>query len=351
MNIDKKDYGTTPSGEKVSMYTLSHDQLSVSILDYGGIVTSLMVPDRDGNMADVVLGFDKLEDYLERSPWFGCITGRYANRIYKGAFSIDGKNYQLATNDGNNHLHGGPGGLDKHVWQAETKEEGDVLSLVLSRTSPDGEENYPGNLQTVVTYSIRKGTGDFSIQYHAETDQATPVNLTHHSYFNLAGEGSGDVLEHELLLNASQITSIDNEAIPDGNLMKVTNTPLDFTTPHQIGQRIHDDHLQMVNGNGYDHNWVIDKEPGKTVCAARVTDLESGRVMEVHTDQPGIQFYSGNFLDGIVGKNGHTYHKHNGLCLETQLFPDSPNQPNFPCSILTPGNTYSHYCLYRFIIL
>jgi len=345
MSIGKKPFGTLSDGTAVEIYTLTNSNcLEARIMTYGAILVSLKVPDRDGVLGDIVLGRDSVADYMEASPYFGSIVGRYGNRIARGRFKLDGEAYTLAANDGENHLHGGIKGFDKVVWQAEAlRHNGDaaVRFIYLSR---DGEEGYPGNLSVTVTYTLT-AENELKIFYEAETDKATPVNLTHHSYFNLAGQGSKDILGHELFLNAGFFTPVDTGLIPTGELKSVTGTPWDFTSPHAIGREI-----TRVDG-GYDHNFVLTKEAGKLSHAAAVYEPDSGRAMDIYTTEPGIQFYSGNFLDGtITGKQGKIYHQHFGFCLETQHFPDSPNQPNFPPTILRPGDKLSSLTVHKFSV-
>ena len=320
----------------------------VKITNYGGIVTSLTAPDKAGKWTDVVLGYNKVEDYIAGSPYFGCITGRYANRIAKGKFTIDGKEYSLATNNDPNHLHGGDVGFDKKVWEAEEVKGKSGVGLKLTRTSPDGEEGYPGALKTTVTYLLTEDNS-LDISYEATTDKTTVLNLTHHSYFNLSGEGSGKtILDHELTLNCDKFVPTDDTGIPlDGEQRAVEGSVFDFRKATAIGKRIEADDQQIKNGKGYDHNWIVNGEGIR--LAATLHDPESGRVMEVHTDQPGIQFYTGNYLDGSnVGKSGKKYEHRTGLCLETQIHPDSPNQKGFPNAFLKPGETYTHRCIYKF---
>jgi aldose 1-epimerase len=346
MSITKIYFGKTNDGQAVDLYTLTNaHKMVVKITNYGGIVTSIMAPDKNGKLGDVVLGFDTLEKYLEGHPYFGAIVGRYGNRIAKGQFTLTGVKYKLAANNGENHLHGGINGFDKVVWKAKEIKKENEVGVRLSYLSKDGEEGYPGNLSTVVTYTLTNDN-ELKIHYEAETDNPTPVNLTHHSYFNLGGAGSGDILGHMLTLHANRYTPVDEGLIPTGELKRVKDTPMDFTSPTQIGKRIHE-----VKG-GYDHNYVLNNwtasQPSLRL-AAKVKESVSGRVMEVWTTEPGIQFYSGNFLDGtITGKKGNVYHKHYGFCLETQHFPDSPNKPNFPSVILEPGEKYTHITIYKF---
>lgn len=348
MNITKAPFGKTSSGQDVELYTLTNDKgVEAGIITYGGIIVSLKTPDRNGNPGDIVLGFDSLKDYEERSPFFGCITGRYANRIAKGKFTLDGKEYTLATNNGPNHLHGGKVGFDKAVWKAETKSEGDAVSLVLTHTSPDGDEGYPGNLDVEVTYTLNN-SNELVIDYKAKTDQPTVLNLTNHSYFNLEGHGSGNVLAHELQLSASKFTPTDDTAIPTGELRPVEGTPLDFTKGKPIGRDIESDYEQIVFGKGYDHNFVIDGRPGVLRRAATVRGPRSGRVLEILTTEPGVQLYTANFMEKMAGKDGATYDFRGAFCLETQHFPDSPNHPDFPTTVLRPGDTFRSTTVHRF---
>ncbi len=329
----------------MSQYTLKNTHgMELRVLDYGGIIVSLAVPDRTGRVDDVVLGFDRLEDYERSSPYFGAIIGRFGNRIARGRFTLDGRTYMLATNDGPNHLHGGMKGFDKVVWKVSPFERQDSTGLVLRYTSPDGEEGYPGTLRTTVTYTLTDGN-ELIFDYEATSDRATPVNLTQHSYFNLAGDGRGDVLDHVLTLNAHSFTPVDSTLVPTGEIRSVAGTPFDFRAPTAIGARIGQDDEQLRYGGGYDHNFVLDKDRaeqrGAAMLAARVYEPSSGRVMEVFTTEPGVQFYSGNFLDGMLtGKRGTVYRRRSGFALETQHFPDSPNHPDFPSTILAPGREY-----------
>ncbi|MBI9017075.1 MAG: galactose mutarotase [Phycisphaerae bacterium] len=348
-SITKDSFGSTGDGKKVDVYTLTNaNGVQVEITNYGAIVVSLKVPDRNGEIADITLGYDKLEDYIKDTPYFGAIVGRYGNRIAKGKFTLDGKGYTLATNNDENHLHGGIKGYDKVVWEAEMVERCDSVGLKLSYLSKDGEEGYPGNVQITVTYLLNNDN-ELDIEYHATTDKATPFNPTHHSYFNLAGQGNGDILNHQMMINADRFTPVDAGLIPTGQLKSVKGTPMDFTTPTAIGKRVNQNDQQLVYGKGYDHNWVLNDWDGKMNSAAKVYEPTSGRVMEVLTTEPGIQFYCGNFLDGSnVGKGGKVYEHRFGFCLETQHFPDSPNQKDFPSTILKPGETYSHRTIYKF---
>ena len=352
MNIEKRDFGQTKDGIPVQLYTLTNDNsMTVKITNYGGIITELWVPDRDGNLADVVLGFDTIGDYEEKSPYFGCITGRYANRIAGGKFILDGVTYdKLAINNGPCHLHGGLKGFDKQVWDAEPFESDSVVGLKLHYLSEDGEEGYPGNLDVTVTYTLRN-ENDLRIDYEAATDKPTVVNLTNHSYFNLAGHdaGAGAALAHEMMINADSFTPVaDANAIPTGQIRPVKDSPMDFTTPTPIGDRIDADCEQLKFGNGYDHNWVLNKQKKVSSLAAWVVEPTSGRVMEVLTSEPGVQFYAANYLDGFSGKGGAVYPRRSAFCLETQHYPDSPNQPNFPSTVLRPGETYGTTTIYKF---
>jgi aldose 1-epimerase len=344
------EFGATEDGRLVHLFSLTNSRgLRATITNYGGIVTSLLVPDRDGSMGDVVLGYDTLDDYLQGSPYFGAIVGRYGNRIAKGRFSLDDVEYSLAVNNGANHLHGGLKGFDKVVWDAEPYAELNEVGLRLSYTSIDGEEGYPGNLRVSVTYALTN-ENELRIEYQTETDQTTVVNVTHHGYFNLAGHGEGDILGHELMLAADRFTPVDDGLIPTGELRDVAGTPMDFRTPFTIGERIEDDYEQIRFGAGYDHNWVLNGEGGILTLAARVSEPTTGRVMEVLSTEPGLQFYSGNFLDGSnIGKGGVPYAFRNGFCLETQRFPDSPNHPEFPSTVLQPGQSYQSTTIYRFL--
>jgi aldose 1-epimerase len=322
--------------------------MEVRTMSYGATIVSLRVPDRNGQSDDVVLGFDTLDGYLAPEPYFGAVVGRYGNRIAKGQFTLDGTTYHLATNNGPNHLHGGNKGFDKVLWTVTTKESAAGSSAIFARTSPDGEEGYPGNLQVRVTYTLTD-RNELIIDYHATTDKATPVNLTQHSYFNMAGEGSGDILGQQLTIAADRYTPVDATLIPTGELAPVSGTPFDFRQPTAIGARIDRDDAQLKNGKGYDHNWVLTRKGAGLQFAARLTDPKSGRSLEIATTEPGLQFYSGNFLDGTIkGKSGHVYGHRSGLCLETQHFPDSPNHRNFPSTILEPGKSYDSQTVFTF---
>lgn len=351
-------FGKTPDGRETRLFTLKNaDGFRADICDYGGTVVRLLAPDRQGALADVALGFERVSDYCERSPYFGCIVGRVGNRIAGGRFSLDGHTYPLAQNNTPGGmpccLHGGKIGFDKVIWRATLAATSRGPALQLSHRSIDGDEGFPGNLEVTVTYTV---TSDNTLQidYEATTDRATPVNLTNHSYFNLAGEGAGDVLGHLVTLHASRYTPVNSGMIPTGQLAPVAGTPLDFTQPHVIGERINSSHEQVRYGLGYDHNFVIDQSAGGAdipILAAHVAEPRSGRVMEVLTTEPGVQFYTGNFLDGtLTGKSGRVYGHRHGFCLETQHFPDSPNQPAFPSVILRPGAVLRSTTLFRFSV-
>jgi aldose 1-epimerase len=344
-------FGTTTDGKEVFLYTLkNHSGMEAKITNYGGIVVSLRVPDRTGKFDDVVLGYDSLTGYLKESPYFGALIGRYANRIDKGKFTLNGKEYSLATNNGKNHLHGGLKGFDKVVWTADQVETPAGPSLVLKYLSKDGEEGYPGNLRVQAIYTVTEAN-ELAVEFSATTDMPTVVNLTHHSYFNLAGATSPTtILDHTVMIDADRFTPIDSGLIPTGELRDVTGTPMDFRNSTPIGARINAADEQLRLGLGYDHNWVLNKkEPGMRL-AVRVEESTTGRVLEVLTSEPGIQFYSGNFLDGtIIGKGRKTYMHRYGFCLEPQHFPDSPNKPDFPTTVLNPGQTYGHRIVYRFL--
>ena len=337
----QKEYWGSVASDSVFRFTLRNKKgTEVKILNYGGTVTNILVPDKNNRIGDVVLGFDSLAGYLQKkNPYFGCLVGRYANRIASARFTLDGKQYTLAANNNGNSLHGGLKGFDKVIWQVDPI--GDT-SLQLSYLSKDGEEGYPGSLNVRVVYSLDEDNG-LKIDYKATTDKGTPVNLTNHSYFNLSAGEDSTILDHELMLKADKYTAVNDKLIPTGELLSVENTPMDFRILKKIGKDI-----DKVKG-GYDHNWVLNKKENELALAGTLYHVASGRFMEVYTTQPGIQFYSGNFLDGtLVGKNGYKYIKHAGLALETQHFPDSPNQPSFPITILRPGETYHQITVYKF---
>ena len=347
-DIDVKPFGQTPDGRAVRLYTLRNaNGLRATVMTYGATIVTLETPDKSGKMDDIVLGYDNLAAYVKNSPYFGAIVGRYGNRIGGAKFTLNGVECKLAANDGANHLHGGVKGFDKVVWDDEPVRRPDAVGVKLTYLSKDGEEGYPGNLTSKVTYLLTNAN-ELRIEYEATTDKATPVNLTHHGYFNLTG-GERDILGHLLMLNADRFTPVDAGLIPTGELLPVQGTPLDFRQATAIGARIEDPYQQMKYGKGYDHNWVLNAKPGEMTLAARVTEPTTGRVMEVYTTEPAIQFYSGNFLDGtITGKEGTVYKHRWGFCLETQHFPDSPNKPNFPSTILQPGETYKTTTVYKF---
>jgi aldose 1-epimerase len=346
--IQQQPFGTR-EGRPITLYTLTNSHgMEVRAMNYGGIIVSIRVPDRKGQLADVVLGHDTMEGYIPNPPYLGAIVGRYANRIANGTFTLDGKTYTLPKNDGPNTLHGGTTRtFDKVVWDSEVKGHNGVALTYLSK---DGEEGFPGNLKVTVTYTLTDGNA-LIIDYEATTDKATPINVSQHSYFNLKGEGNGDILDHEALINADKFTPVDKNLIPTGELRRVEGTPLDFRKPTRIGARIDDNYEQLVLAHGYDHNFVLNDKPNQNglVLAARVYEPTSGRVLEVWTTQPGVQFYTGNFLDGsVVGKQGHVYKRRYAFCLETQHFPDSPNHPKFPNTILRPGETFHQKTVFKF---
>jgi aldose 1-epimerase len=342
-DISVRPFGQTRQGLAVEEYTLSSGNgVTTSIITWGGIIRTLLVPDRQGRIEDIVLGFDALEPYEDRHPYFGTITGRFANRIARGKFSLDGKDYTLAINNGPNHLHGGLDGFDRVVWKARSERTADYARVTLSYTSPDGDEGYPGELNTDVTYTLTK-ENTLRIDYKATTTKPTPINLTNHSYFNLAGHSSGDILSQQLMINADNIVPVDENLIPTGSLAPVKGTAFDFTSSHAIGDRISE------VGIGYDHTFVITPEGPGLKVAARVCETASGRVLEVQTTEPGVQLYTGNYLDGTqIGKGGSRYAKHGGFCLETQHFPDSVHQPQFPSTILRPGEVYQQATILKF---
>jgi aldose 1-epimerase len=346
--ITESPFGKLPDGTPVELYTLRNSHgMEATIMTYGGIVTSLKVPDKDGNFGDVVLGYDNLDGYLKSSPYFGALIGRYGNRIAHGQFSLDGVTYNLATNNGVNSLHGGLKGFDKRVWSARPLPTANGPSLILTYVSRNEEEGYPGNLLVTAVYSITENN-ELKLEFTATTDRDTVVNLTHHSYFNLCG--SGDVLGHVVYINADKFTPVDSGLIPTGELRPVAGTPFDFTKPATIGSRINNTNdEQIVLGGGYDHNFVLNKKGNELSLAASVYEPTTGRTMEVWTTEPGVQFYSGNFLDGsITGKGGWVYNFRNGFCFEPQHFPDSPNHPAFPTTELKPGETYQNTIIYKF---
>jgi len=349
LQVRKETFGKTADGKPVDLYTLTNSNgLEVRAMTYGGIIVSMRVPDRKGKLADVVLGHDDFDGYLVNPPYFGAIVGRYANRIANGTFTLDGVKYTLPKNDGQNTLHGGLIGFNKVIWDAKEFKNEKGVGVAFNYLSKDGEEGFPGNLKVKVSYTLTN-ENQLIIDYEATTDKGTPINLTQHTYFNLAGEGNGDILGHEVMLNADRFTPADKTLIPTGEIRPVKGTPLDFTTPATIGSRINDNYEQLVIGHGYDHNFVIKRKDNSLTLAARAREPNSGRVLEVYTTEPAVQLYSGNFLDGtIVGKQGHAYKKRDGFCLETQHFPDSPNHPDFPSTILRPGTTFRSQTVFKF---
>lgn len=344
MNVTKEAFGKTNDNQEVFLVILKNNHnITAKIMTYGGIITSILVPDKNGKIDDVVLGFNTMKEYLAEFPYFGALIGRYGNRIAKGKFVLKGKEYKLAVNDGQNHLHGGRIGFDKVVWEATEINNHNEVGVKLAYLSKDGEEGYPGNLTTIVTYLLND-QNELTITYEAKTDQTTVVNLTNHSYFNLRGEGSGDILGHEIMINADKYTVVNETLIPTGELRPVKDSPMDLTAFKTIGARINE-----VEG-GYDHNYVLNKsKKNELSLVAKVHEPDSGRRMEVFTTEPGVQFYTGNFLEGnLKGKTGKSYQKNAGFCLETQHFPDSPNQPDFPSTVLNPGETYTQKTIYKF---
>ena len=345
----EESFGTLPDGQPVHLFTLENAAgMQVKITNYGGIITSIQVPDREGNFGDVTLGYDDLDSYLAGSPYFGCITGRYANRIAEGQFTLNGENYSLATNNGPNHLHGGEEGFDKKLWEAEPFVSEQGQGVRLSYSSPDGEEGYPGTLAVTVTYTLAQDNGLY-IDYEATTDKATVLNLTNHAYFNLKDGGSSSALDHELRILADQFIPTDETNIPYGAFENVEGTPFDFRTPTAIGARIELEDTQLEHGYGYDHTYVLNKESDGLELAAEVYEPATGRVMEVLTTEPGVQLYTGNHLNGeFVGRGAVAYGRRSAFCLETQHYPDSPNNPEYPSTILNPGDTFTSTTVYRF---
>jgi len=343
MKMERVYWGSTGDGSKAHLYSLENDDgLRVTVSDYGGTVTSVLAPDSDGEVGEVVLGFDSIEEYLASKAYMGCVVGRYANRIAGARFNLDGVEHAVTRNHGAHHFHGGERGFDKVLWNAETGGDSGSAHLRLSYRSVDGEEGYPGNLDARVTYTLNEA-GELRIEYDAKTDRATVVNLTNHTYFNLACRGN--VLGHELMIDADLFTPVDGELIPTGETRSVEGTPMDFKKPRRIGERITEPYEQLIHGGGYDHNYVLNKgaEP-----AVALRDPGTGRVLEVSTTQPGVQLYTGNFLDGSERGRGRDYTRHSGLCLETQHYPDSPNQPGFPSTVLRPGKAYRNHTVFRF---
>jgi aldose 1-epimerase len=348
-SVTSAPFGKLGDTTDVSLFTLKNSGgMTMTVMNYGGIITSLTAPDKNGTFEDVVLGYDSLSGYLKSSPYFGALIGRYGNRIGKGKFSLDGKNYQLAQNNNGNSLHGGPNGFDKRFWNIEEYSVNNGAAIKLTYTSKDMEEGYPGTLNAQVIYHLTD-SNELKIFYEATTDKPTVINLTQHTYFNLSGNAKSDILQHELLLGADQFVPVDKTLIPTGELKAVSETPFDFKTPTAIGSRIDKKDQQLGFGLGYDHCWVLNSKGDTSKVAATLHDPASGRVMSVYTSEPGIQFYSGNFLDGtITGKYGVVYKQRYGLCLETEHFPDSPNKKNFPSVVLKPGETYRTQTIYSF---
>jgi len=345
LEVEQKSFGQMPDGREVTLYELTNaNGLRARVIDYGAILVSLEVPDRDGKLADVALGFDDLDSYIKRSPLFGATVGRYANRIANARFTLDGTEYKLAANAGKNHIHGGRSKrFDKVMWKGRPFQSSEEAGVRLTYLSKDGDEGFPGNLNCIVTYTLTNGN-ELKISYEATTDKPTIVNLTNHSYFNLAGAGNGDVLNHEILINADYYTPSDKALIPTGEIHSVKDTPLDFTKAQTIGARI----SRLTETRGYDHNYVLKNSGGALVPAARVYEPASGRIMEVHTTEPGMQFYTANGMKGIKGKDGKIYDRHYGFCLETEHFPDSPNKPHFPSVVLRPGEKYGTMTVFTF---
>ena len=350
LSVSRAPFGTLADGRAVELFTLTNAHgVEIRAMTYGAIITAIYTPDRNGRRDDIVLGFDSVAGYLSGSPYFGAVVGRYANRIAGGHFTLDGVTYTLARNNGPNSLHGGLRGFDKVLWSAEPVRSDSAVGVRLRYTSPDGEEGYPGTLQVQVTYTLT-AHDELIVDYDATTDKATPLNLSQHTYWNLHGHGQGDILDHVLSLDASRYTPVDSTLIPTGEIAPVAGTPFDFRTPAAVGARIDAANEQLRFGHGYDHNWVLDQpRPGTLSHAARLVDPVSGRAIDVSTTEPGIQFYAGNFLDGTIkGRGGQVYGHRGALCLETQHFPDSPNHPNFPPTILRPGQRYQSRTIVTF---
>jgi aldose 1-epimerase len=345
-SVTSQPFGSTPEGQPIRLYTLTNKTgMQLAVATYGGTVIKLLAPDRSGHLADVALGFDTIQPYFTKSPYFGALIGRYGNRIARGRFTLDGKAFQLARNNGPNTLHGGLKGFDKQLWNAQVLGQ-NPPSIRFSRLSPGGEEHFPGNLTVAVTYTLTD-RNEVRLQYRAQTDKPTVLNLTNHTYFNLAGAGSGTILDHQIRVCASHYTPVDATLIPTGEIKAVAGTPFDLRKWTRIGEK-----LQAAGGDpvGYDHNFVLDRWPvARPTLAVEVWDPKTGRQMKVYTDQPGVQFYTGNFLDGsITGKGGKVYRQHDAFCLETQHFPDSPNEPKFPSAVLRPGETFKSTTIYQF---
>ena len=349
VNIDKKPFGVTKDGIDINQYILKNSNgMQISVINYGGIITSWKAKDRDGSYEDIVLGFDNLSDYESSSPYFGALIGRYGNRIKEGKFSLDGVDYTLEVNNGENHLHGGVKGFDKVIWEVEKEVKEASASLILRHISADMEEGYPGNLDVKVIYTLTNDD-ELKVRYEAETDKKTIVNLTQHSYFNLSANLSRDILAHQITIDADSFLPVDKTLIPSGELRDVEGTPFDFRKPKRVGDDINEDYTQLTLGNGYDHCWVLNNQNEGVRFVASAYDTLSGRSLEIFSDQPGIQFYSGNFLDGTLkSKDGGNYEFRSGFCLETQHYPNSPNQESFPSVILNPGEKYNTETIFRF---
>lgn len=353
LDISQRPFGEMPDGTPVDLYALENTNgMQVNILTYGGIVQSIKTPDRNGYVEDIVLGYDSLQGYLDDTAYFGALIGRFGNRIAEGRFTLDGEEYSLPVNNGPNSLHGGTRGFDKRIWAASPIETGDHVGVELTYFSPDGEMGYPGNLAVTVRYTL-DNDNELRIHYSAVTDKPTVLNLTNHAYFNMAGAGNGTILDQVAMINADQVTPVDETLIPTGELSEVEGTPLDFTTPHPIGSRIHEDNQQLTYAEpeqgGYDFNYVLNGGGDLDTLAARVSDPASGRMVEMYTTEPGVQFYTSNFLDGVEGKDGNVYRHWGGFTLEAQHFPDSPNQPDFPSTRLDPGEKYNQTTIYKFL--
>jgi aldose 1-epimerase len=350
LKMQKQAFGKLRDGQSADLYVLTNKHgMEAAITNYGATLVSLKVPDKAGKTGDVVLGYDNVSAYEDGKAFFGATVGRYGNRIAHGKFALDGATYTLAKNDGENHLHGGLVGFNKRMWTAKDVSTAAGQSLELTSLSKDGEEGYPGNLSVKLVFTVPAGENALKIDYTATTDKDTVLNLTHHSYFNLSGQGNGDILQHQLTIHASKFTPVDATLIPTGELRAVSKTPFDFSKATAIGARINQDDEQLKFGKGYDHNWVLDRKVAGALVVAEVYDPQSGRVMSVSTTEPGLQFYSGNFLDGTIkGKDGKTYGHRAALCLETQHYPDSPNHPDFPTTELKPGQRYHTTTIYKF---
>jgi aldose 1-epimerase len=352
IKIQKRIFGKAPNGQKVNLYTLTNAKgMKISLMDYGATLTSVVVPDNKGKFADIALGYNNFKDYVTNNQYFGGIVGRYGNRIAAGKFVLDGKQYSLNTNNNGQHLHGGNIGFHAVVWNSKTFKNADNAGVIFTYLSKDGEENYPGNLNITVTYTFNN-SNEITIDYLATTDKPTPINFTQHGYWNLLGEGNGNILKHELMINADKCTPVDKYLIPTGEIAYVKGTPLDFKQPRMVGERINDDDIQIKFGNGYDHNWVLNKTDDSLTLACRVSEPISGRVFEIYTTEPAMQFYGGGFMNGTISsKSGKsTYAKNGALVLEPQHFPDSPNHPNFPNTILRPGEKFKSRTVYKFSV-